>query len=186
MLRLASTPETEVDNVTVRNLREADLERAVAICNEQLGDGYFPDNYALTSFDYGLFVDGELASVLIITPNDAATANKTVGFDRFTESVLFVKTMATADKFKRKGYGTQLLRQAMSELPVMPAYGMGWESKAGINIEFVFRRCGFTKEKEIKLYYASLNNCPDCGNDTPCQCTAWLFVKSLSLPRAAK
>ena len=150
---------------------------AVEICDEQLGLGYLtPDSYIPSPFNYGLFVDGELATICLAQVDTPQEANERVKFARFEDPVLFISTIATLQKFKKRGFATELLEFVMNTSP-LGVYGTAWESKEGINIEFVFRKCGLEKEVELKHYFIhGTSECPDCGQP-PCKCSAWLFTR---------
>jgi hypothetical protein len=163
--------------VEIKPLSDKDIKDAIEICDEQLGIGYLiTDSYVHSPFNYGYFVNGELASICLAQVETPQQANERIGFARFEDPVLFINTMATLEKFKKRGYATELLSFVIDTSPV-GVYGTAWQSKNGINIEFVFRRCGLEKEVELKHYFIhGTSECPDCGRP-PCQCSAWLFTR---------
>ena len=190
------------DHYTIRNTMKSDFDRLIEICDLELGNGYLSlislneifenkNNLVQTVVDAETEIIGLNISLIISEDELISDLNEyqlqyLSPYFCAANKIGILKMICLIDKAKRKGIGTQFIRESLDYFAtkdIKTIYAFAWKTLEGINMDTIFNRKGIHPFIEIENYWSDdslLKNysCPECGLP-PCKCSVVVYNKKL-------
>lgn len=171
----------------IETLSTKHLDACISISNDLFGINYHDKVYFETTIEKKqgivLFLETKVIGFLIFKVINPECSIKTYGIE-LNESVGHIDAICVASSLQRKGFGSHLIRRAISilERDYSSIYTLAWEYKGVINLEKILAKYefnkvnyfGFTWKKECEN---NVFNCP--VKENICICSSIVYELNL-------
>ena len=167
----------------IETLSTKHLDACISISNDLFGINYHDKVYFETTIEKKqgivLFFENKVIGFLIFKVISPECSMKTYGI-HLNESVGHIDAICIASSFQRKGYGSHLIRKAISilERDFSSIYTLAWEYKGVINLEKILDKYGFNSVNHFGYSWKeecenNVFHCPAKENICICSCVVY-------------
>ena len=171
----------------IETLSTKHINDCISISNDLFGINYHDKVYFETTIEQKqgivLIIETKVIGFLTFKVISPECSIKTYGID-INESAGHIDAICVASSFQRKGYGSHLIRKAISilERDYSSIYTLAWEYKGVINLEKILNKYefhnvnhfGFSWKKECEN---NVFNCP--AKENICICSGIVYKLNL-------
>ena len=172
----------------IETLSTKHFDTCISISNDLFGINYHDKVYFETTIEKKqgivLLKETKVIGFLIFKFISPECSIKTYGIDLY-ESVGHIDAICVARSFQRKGYGSHLIRKAISilERDYSSIYTLAWEYKGVINLEKILDKFGFNSVNHLGFSWKkecenNAFNCPVKKNI--CICSGIVYKLNLN------